>query len=117
MEYLFNIIVYLTLVISIVGLLWILYLSAMSIDYALNEQRITPVCIPFAYMLYIFVFSVNMIVQYFIFSILFLDGPKEDTVSDRLSRYKNEHEGWRHDLAVWIGSHFLDPFDRRGYHI
>jgi hypothetical protein len=90
---------------------------SVGIDYALNEQKITPVCIPFAYMLYIFVFSVNMIVQYFIFSILFLDGPKEDTVSDRLSRYKNEHEGWRHDLAVWIGSHFLDPFDRRGYHI
>lgn len=117
MEYLFNIIIYLFMIISIVGLLWVLYLSAMSIDYAISEGKISPICIPFAMILYLFILYLNMIVQYFIFTILFLDFPKEDTVSDRLSRYKNNHVGWRNKLAIWIGSHFLDPFDRRGYHI
>ena len=47
----------------------------------------------------------------------FLDLPAELTVSERLTRYKQQGSGWRCRAAVWFALHFLGPFDRRGNHM
>lgn len=47
-------------------------------------------------------------------TILFLDLPREWTFTERLDRYKQEG-GWRGDVAKWICSNLLDPFQVGGH--
>lgn len=51
-------------------------------------------------------------------TIIFLDIPKEFTVSDRLRRYyeNQERAGWRMILVTFVKP-MLDPFDHQGPHI
>lgn len=48
--------------------------------------------------------------------VLFLELPRELTISRRCMRHFKA-EGWRGDIARWLGRHALDPFDPRGAHI
>ena len=47
---------------------------------------------------------------------VFMEAPKEWTVSKRLSRYKAEASGWRYKIAKFICENFLDTFDPSGCH-
>lgn len=46
--------------------------------------------------------------------LLFLDPPREWLVSKRLRRYIYGKKDWRHDIACWICTNALNPFDARG---
>lgn len=46
--------------------------------------------------------------------LLFLDWPREWTITGRMQRYIRAGKGWRHDVSCWICKHALDPFDANG---
>lgn len=54
--------------------------------------------------------------QVTVFSLLFLDPPREWLVTQRLIRYKRVGSGWRARLATWICESLLDPHDPSGCH-
>jgi ABC-type dipeptide/oligopeptide/nickel transport system permease component len=59
----------------------------------------------------------DLLVNVFIFSILFLEVPQEPLVTGRLKRHKYHGTGWRHRLALFWEKH-IDPFDDKpGGHI
>lgn len=41
---------------------------------------------------------------------LFMDWPREWTITGRLKRYLRRGKGWRFDIACWICRNALDPF-------
>tara|TARA_R110000823_G_scaffold271722_2_gene391120 strand:+ start:1057 stop:1311 length:255 start_codon:yes stop_codon:yes gene_type:complete len=66
-----------------------------------------------------FVFDcVELLANAIVCTIIFLDIPKEFTVSDRLRRYyeNQERAGWRMILVAFVKP-MLDPFDHKGPHI
>lgn len=100
-----------------VTVLWIFFLAVMSLDKANAEGKLTTLCKPFAYVILFLGLLIDLFCQIFIFTFLMLDIPRELTVSERLTRYKDHDNGWRNKFAIWFAKHFLDPFDRRGKHI
>ena len=112
MELLYTVIAYY----SALCVLWVLFLAVMSLDRANRAGKLTWVCKPFAYALLAIGLLVDLLLQIAL-SIPFLDMPREFTVSERLTRFKNMGSGWRCTVAVWFAEHFLDPFDPRGKHI
>ena len=60
----------------------------------------------------------EIVANSFVCTLIFLDLPREFTVSDRLRRYyeKQEQAGWRMVLVNFVKP-MLDPFDHKGPHI
>ena len=98
--------------------LWILYVAMMNIDRAMEIKEL-----PLQAKLLVyptkFVFDfVEIVANSFVCTLIFLDLPREFTVSDRLRRYyeKQEQAGWRMVLVNFVKP-MLDPFDHKGPHI
>lgn len=108
--------IYLGGVYLLVCVLWVFFLAVMSLDRANADGKLTWMCKPFAYFV-LFLGLVIDLVANVALTLLFLDTPHEFTVSERLTRYKQQGSGWRCTVAIWFAKHFLDPFDRRGQHI
>lgn len=47
---------------------------------------------------------------------VFIDPPRELTLSHRLKRYHQGRRGWRWRIAEWICERWLDQFDQDGDH-
>jgi len=55
--------------------------------------------------------TVDFLTQITLATLLFFDLPKEWTVSDRLIRYRGKGYGWRFQIATWVCTNALNPFD------
>ena len=98
--------------------LWILYVAMMNIELAVEKG---PLPWQSKFMVYptMFIFEIiEFIANVIICSLIFLDPPRELTVSDRLRRYyiHQEKYGWRMVIVKFIKP-MLDPFDHKGPHI
>ena len=98
--------------------LWILYVSMMNIDRAMELGEL-----PWQAKLMVyptkFVFDmVEVVANTIVCTLIFLDLPKEFTVSDRLRRYYEDQNQakWRMVLVNFVKP-MLDPFDHKGPHI
>lgn len=60
--------------------------------------------------------ALDVVMQLTVFSLLFLELPRELLVTKRLIRHKRAGYGWRYRLAVWICVSLLDPHDPSGCH-
>lgn len=88
---------------------YILYLAAINIyahwnELTLNAKVITAPIV--AVML-----AVDCFFQQTLFIAIFLDLSQEWLVTQRLQRYRNMPSGWRLELATWICTNMLNPFD------
>lgn len=104
------------LIVSAIGfyLLWVHFLAVMNLKeagdslkgLALYLGRVT-----------LFVgLCLDLFWQIFPATILWLELPKELTVSGRVERLCREGHGYRYNLAVWFRNTWLAPFDRSGDH-
>ncbi len=61
----------------------------------------------------IFVFGllIDVVLQLTIINLIFLDIPREFTISERIARLANNDKGWRGDFAYWFYKKFLHPHD------
>ena len=59
---------------------------------------------------------VDLAVNVLICTILFLEFPRELTVSGRLWRISNAESSWRQRMALWLRVNLLDPIDPSGVH-
>jgi hypothetical protein len=60
--------------------------------------------------------AIDVFVNILVATVVFLDLPREWTLSQRLSRYISKDTGYRRAIARWIEP-VLDPLDPRGDHI
>jgi len=96
--------------------LWVFYLAVMNLKRANDAGKLskpakffgTPVLV----IGYVLDFVSNLI-----FTLPFLDFPRETTVTARLKRYAAGPDGWRKRAALWFADDMLDDFDPSGRHI
>ncbi len=95
-------------------LLWVFFLAVMNLKENQNNLKgFVRACGLFT----LFVGRViDLVVQVGPASILWLELPRELTVSDRVARLVKEGHGYRYNLAVWFRSNLLAPFDKSGSH-
>jgi hypothetical protein len=53
----------------------------------------------------------DMLLDWIVLTVMFLELPKEILSTSRVKRHKNHGEGWRKSLATWLCNNFLSPFD------
>jgi hypothetical protein len=90
----------------------------MTVARVLKDGKVTRPAFFLALPAAIFVFILDVFLNYTILAILTLDFPKkgEYTFSKRLERLSRQI-GWRKSLAVWLAENLLDPYDPTGKHI
>ena len=97
---------------------WVLFIAIMGCYRAHLDKRLIGVTKLLAYPLVIIGFTFDVICQYTIATVLFLDFANngEYLVTSRLQRYVALNNGWRCKLANYICNNLLDVFDPSGNH-
>lgn len=96
--------------------LWALYLAIMALQRAQQAGQLRGAAkwaaLPVVLAGYLLDVAVNLVIG----SCLFLEGPRELLVTDRLQRHICAGQGWRQRLARWVCAELLDKFDPAGTH-
>lgn len=96
--------------------LWIYYLAVMSLKRAKNAGLLTSNVRKLATPILVVGLALDVVVNAFVMTILFLQLPSELTVTARLKRYIKMGAGWRFKVAQKFIV-LLDPYDPSGRHI
>ena len=93
---------------------WLLFLAVMNLKA--HRDTLHPVAKAHAYLLLAVGLVVDLALTVVVGSILYLDPPREWTLTGRLKRYRAGPDDWRKILATWICEHLLNQFDPGGNH-
>lgn len=106
------------LAVSLFGfwVLWVLFLAIMNLNEAKNSNTLPAPIRGLAYVTLYIGLLVDFLIQIGPATILWLELPRELTVSARVARLVRSGHGYRHDLAIWFRDNLLKPFDRSGGH-
>lgn len=97
-------------------LLWVLFLATMNLGQAKAEGKLKGFALYAGYTVLAFGLLVDFVVQITVASLLWLELPRELTVSARVDRLCRTGSGYRLALALWFRRVMLAPFDRSGGH-
>lgn len=96
--------------------LLVLYLAIMNLYRAHLAGTISKL----AYVVFAPILVVGLVLDFIgnlAASIVFLQLPREWTITARLRKIVRGTSEWRIRIAEWIAKHFLDPFDPDGRHL
>lgn len=97
-------------------LFFILYVASMGMVRAHKEGKLNSIlwilCVPFVALSWV----IDVIHNITLFTLLYLELPRELTVTERLKRHVGEHT-FRGKLSRWIAETVLNPFDYSGNHV
>lgn len=96
-------------------ILWIFYLAVMNLSQAKNKGTLSKVAKFFGTPVLFIGLLVDLLCN-ILLSVVFLDIPRELTVTARLKRY-SKGSGWRKSAALRLADDMLDDFDPSGKHI
>lgn len=97
--------------------LWVFYLAVMALKRARDAGTLSPVALRLGWPVLLVGLAIDAAVNLTVASVLFLELPRELTVTARLTRHIEQRPAhWRGRLALWITSHLLDTFDPSGLH-
>jgi len=101
----------------VLWLLAVFYIAVMNIKRVRDRGELTKLMYVFGVPMLWIGLVLDLIANVLIFTVLFLELPKEPLVTGRLKRHKYHGTGWRHRLALFFEKH-IDPFeDKPGGHI
>lgn len=107
----------LLIVLGLLYAMWIFYVAVMHLDKIETEQGLNIPSKILGYPLLVVAFTLDVLLNWIVFTVLFLEFPKELTVSHRLKRWNRTRRGYRKWLIVHIFAPLLNDFDKRGVHI
>jgi hypothetical protein len=96
--------------------LWIFYTAARRLKMVRDTGDLTLAMKVFGYPTLALGLALDLFVNVIVGSLLFLEPPREWTLSARLWRLSNGDAGWRQRLALAIRSALLDAIDPKGIH-
>lgn len=97
-------------------LLWVLFLAVMNLQQAKDAGQLTGFAWYAGHTVLAVGLVVDFLVQVTVATVLWLELPRELTVSERVARLVTSGSGYRQRLAVWFRVTLLKPFDRSGGH-
>lgn len=98
-------------------LLEFLYIIVMGFDGANKQGKLAPWFVTFGKVFAAVSLVWDVICNVLWTSIIFLELPREATISQRLRRLVKGSPGWRKDLALWFSINLLNPFSYGKPHI
>ena len=97
--------------------LWLFYLAVMNLQRAKEGGTISRAALWLGYPLLAIGLLIDLVVNVLVFTVVFLDMPRELTVTARLARLIHQQPSrWRGRAALWFCKEFLDTFDPSGRH-
>lgn len=93
-----------------------LYVFTMSVYRAKLLGRLCGLSLVFLYPIVIIAAITDVLCNYTLACVIFLEPPKELLVTTRLQRHHASGNGWRQSLAAYVCDNLLDPFDPTGDH-
>lgn len=99
------------------GICQAMYVIVMALDRAHDEGKLAPASVVIGYAFMYFCLVWDVLCNVFIASLIFLELPREATISQRLRRLVKLPAGWRKTLAIWFATHLLNPFSNGGPHV
>ena len=106
---------YALITILCVYLLWVHYVAVMRLMQVRDAGHLTTAMKAVGYPALVVGLALDLIVNTVVASVIFLEHPKEWTVSARLTRHSNS-TGWRKRVAIAIRTALLDNIDPNGVH-
>lgn len=94
---------------------WMLYLAVMALYRAHLQKALTKIGYVLGLPLLLVGLLVDFVMNITVFSVLFLELPREWLVTGRLQRHIKQ-SGWRYSLAKFICEHLLNFADPTGNH-
>jgi len=98
-----------------VYLLWVHYVAVMRLMQVRDAGNLTTAMKAIGYPALFVGLLLDLIVNTFVATLIFIELPREWTVSARLTRH-SEGGGWRQRVAVAIRTALLDNIDPNGVH-
>lgn len=87
---------------------WTLYLAWVCLKRAKDANKLTKASLYLGFPILLVGYAVNFILNVSVFTLLFLELPKEDGASKRIQRHADGmDDGWRAKLARWLKANIL----------
>ena len=96
--------------------LWLFYLAVMNLQRAYENKTLSKLALILGIPILLIGYLLDIIVNIFVMTVLFLELPKEWLVTSRLQRHIRSRSGFRSKLAYFICHYLLDTFDPSGRH-
>lgn len=96
--------------------LWLFYVAVMALKRARDAGTLSRIAYALGVPILVIGYALDFLVNVTVCTVLFLESPRETTVTARLKRHKYA-TGWRGRVARWVAAHLLDAFDPDGKHI
>ena len=96
--------------------LWLFYLASMNIIRAKEAGTISKPALILGYPIVIVALLLDVLVNVFVMTLVFVEPPQEWLVTQRLERHWANPPGFRHTIATFICKSFLNTFDPSGDH-
>lgn len=97
-------------------ILWMLFACVMRLKQVRDAGKLTLAMKVFGYPALAVGLVVDFVVNLVFGTLVFLQLPREMTLSSRLWKLSNGEEGWRKEWATWIRVNLLDAVDPEGVH-
>lgn len=91
--------------------LCIFYLAVMNLSRAKQAGTLTKTALVLGLPIFLIGYGIDILVNIFVMTPLFIELPKEWTVTGRLKRHLYQSTGWREKIAAWFCSNLLNAFD------
>jgi len=97
-------------------ILWIIYAAVMRLKQVREAGKLTPAMKVFGYPALALGLLVDFVVNMVFGTVVFLQLPREFTLSTRLWNLSNGEPSWRQRWALWLRVNLLDAIDPSGEH-
>ena len=97
-------------------ILWIIYAAVMRLKQVREAGKLTLAMKVFGYPALALGLAVDLVVNVVFGTLVFLQLPREFTLSTRLWKLSNGEAGWRQRWALWLRVNLLDSLDPEGVH-
>ena len=96
--------------------LWVIYAAMMRLKQVRDAGKLTVAMKVLGYPVLLFGLVIDLVLNVTVGSLLFLEIPREYTLSERLWRHSQESTGYRQKVAEVIRVNLLDAIDPAGVH-
>lgn len=96
--------------------LWVFFLAVMNLKQASDRGTLGRAALVLGLPVIVTGYVLDMTINATLATLLFLELPREKTLSERLQRWSRTNGGFRARVAVYTLGLLLDPFDASGGH-
>ena len=111
-----EVVIYIGFALAVTYFLYVFFAAVMNIKRVRDMGKLTKLGMAFGYPTLIIGLLLDIICNWFVMTLLFLEIPQELTVTSRLKRHNRESTGWRLAIVKFFEP-TLDGLDPSGDHV